>query len=62
MRTKELKVILDTAEQLGHSDIDMFYENGRDGVSDLTRVRAVLQQDTNQHDPSVFLVFKMDNS
>lgn len=62
MKTSELIVILETAAQLGHSDLNMYYENGRDGVSDLTSVRAVLEQDTNQHDPHVYLVFKMDNS
>ena len=62
MKTNELISILKTAEQLGHSNLDMFFENGRDGHSDLTKVVAELERDTNQHDPHVYLVFHMDNS
>ncbi len=53
--------MLETAEQLGNSDLNMYYENGRDGHSDLTPVKAELSRDTNQHDPHVYLVFKMTN-
>ena len=62
MKTNELMIMLETAKQLGNSDLSMFFENGRDGHSDLTPVKAELSRDTNQHDPHVYLVFKMDNS
>lgn len=60
MKTTELKVIIDTAEQLGHTDIEMYYEDGRDGESSLTRIKAEVQNSGDQHSPQVIMVFKRD--
>ena len=40
MDIKELKTLIETLEDLGHTDISMWYEDGRDGMSNLVPIRA----------------------
>ena len=50
MKTKELKAIIETAEQLGHDDIGIFIDESRDGEEYYVPAKARLHKTTNPHD------------
>ena len=55
MRTKELKIIIETAEQLGHYDINLVIDDSRDGQKLYPTATAKLIKTGNQMDPHVVL-------
>lgn len=40
MKLKDLKIIIETLEQLGHKDVDLVYADGRDGEKSYVPVRV----------------------
>jgi hypothetical protein len=58
MKTNDLEIILQAAKDLGHENIEVYYENGRDGYSDLIPIKGSLCQGGTQIVPEVYLVFK----
>jgi hypothetical protein len=62
MNTKELKVILETAEQLGYRDIPIVINDSRDGQDSYPLAKASLKKNTSQHDPGAMLVISYDFS
>ncbi len=61
MNIKELKVLVDTAINLGHSDAQLVLNDSRDGNESYPIARAELKKGGMQHDPSVMLVVSYDN-
>jgi len=57
MKTEKLEEVLKAMKELGHEDVEVFYENGKDGTSDLVPVVATLKQSGTTEDRSVSLVF-----
>jgi len=58
MRTKELKILIEAAESLGHWDLEMVIDNGRDGVESYTPAIASLEKVGPQQDSAVLLVIR----
>lgn len=61
MKTSELAVILKSAEDLGHKDLRILWEDGRDGHSELIAVTCRLKNIGVQMDPEVALVIRRSN-
>ncbi len=57
MKTKELKTLIEAAESLGHSDIDLMLDESRDGTEAYAEARAYLVKTGTQQDPHVILAF-----
>ena len=57
MKTEKLEAALKALRELGHIDVEVYYEDGRDGKSALTPVVSTLKQMGTKEDPSVALVF-----
>ena len=56
MNIKELKVLVDTAIDLGHSDAKLVLNDSRDGNESYPIAIAKLKKCGTQDDPSVMLV------
>lgn len=61
MKTNELAIVIKSAEQLGHTDMRILWEDGRDGNSELIAVTCRLQNVGVQMDPEVALVIRRSN-
>ena len=62
MSGKELLAMLEAVGGIKSlRDINVCFENGRDGKSDLTPIRAAFKNTGVQHDPQVTLVFTREN-
>jgi hypothetical protein len=61
MNIKELKVLVDTAINLGYSDAQLVLNDSRDGNESYPIAIAELKKGGTQHDPSVMLVVSYDN-
>ena len=55
MKTSELKILIEAAEQLGHTDIQVVIDDSRDGNTSYTNATAELVQTGTQQDPVVLL-------
>lgn len=58
MKTSELKILIEAAEQLGHTDIQVFIDDSRDGNTSYTNATAELVRTGDQHDPQVILAIR----
>lgn len=48
MKVKELRVILDILDQLGHTDVNIVKDNGRDGVVDFRDAKIKVNKSDNK--------------
>lgn len=55
MKTSELKLLIEVAEQLGVNDVEVFLNNGRDGDTDFTKIKARFLQCGTTQNPSTIL-------
>ena len=56
MNIKELKVLIDVAIDLGHSEAKLVINDSRDGNRSYPEAKAKLEKCGTQHDPSVMLI------
>jgi hypothetical protein len=56
MKTKELKILIEAAESLGHDDIDIMIDQSRDGQTSYVKATARLERTGDQRDEVVVLV------
>ena len=56
MNIKELKVLVDTAIDLGYADGKIVLNDSRDGNESYPEANAKLKKCGGQHDPSVMLI------
>ena len=61
MNTKELKVLIQAAEDLGHDDVRLGIDDSRDGKWSVAFATAHLEKCGTQQDPNVMLVFRHSN-
>ena len=60
MNTKELIAMIQTAHDLGHTDITLMIDESRDGEVHYARARASLTTVGDQHDPETILIFNYE--
>ncbi len=58
MKASELKILIEAAEQLGHTDIQVVIDDSRDGNTSYTNATAELVQTGTQHEPVVLLAIR----
>jgi hypothetical protein len=60
MKISELKILIDAAESLGHSDARLVLNDSRDGNESYPAAKATLKKCGTQQDPDVMLVISYE--
>ena len=57
MKTEKLEEVLKALKELGHENIEIFYDNGKKDKNSLIPIVATIKQSGSTNDRSVSLVF-----
>ena len=57
MKIAELKVIIETMEDLGHTDVNLVLDDSRDGQDSYPKAKAYVVKTDDQCEPCVMLAF-----
>ena len=62
MTAKDLMLVLETIEGLSSlRDINVCFDDGRDGESSLVPVKAIIKNTGVQYDPQLTIIFRREN-